>query len=219
MTSTGLINARIHDEDAVGELQIWRVHAGKPIKDPEEYRVCITCHARHHQLTKTKLPPAFDRSSSSAGSAASAMKRRQPCPHCPLPMKDAWLVMARWKREIPRERRRLPRFASNATGTTRAPLFWLSRQLTCKHTTPPRTASNRVLPATPSPRSFVMAGNNGPPVWSATTGTMEGSLMTRTQESVAKPATFRGLPRSGPRPDRVLWRIDLKPDQPTDLTT
>ncbi len=48
-------------EDVVEELDTG-VHAGKPIKNPREYRVCITCHDPHYQLTETKLPPAFDRS-------------------------------------------------------------------------------------------------------------------------------------------------------------
>ncbi len=48
-------------EDVVEELD-FGAHAGKPIKNPQEYRVCITCHGPHYQLAATKLPPAFDRS-------------------------------------------------------------------------------------------------------------------------------------------------------------
>ena len=47
-------------EDVVEKLDTG-VHAGKPIKDPREYRVCIACHNPHYQLTAAKLPPTFDR--------------------------------------------------------------------------------------------------------------------------------------------------------------
>ncbi len=36
------------------------VHAGKTVKDTEKYRDCITCHDPHYELSKAKLPPAFD---------------------------------------------------------------------------------------------------------------------------------------------------------------
>ena len=47
-------------EDVVEKLDTG-VHAGKPIKNAQEYRVCIACHDAHYQLTETKLPAAFDR--------------------------------------------------------------------------------------------------------------------------------------------------------------
>jgi nitrate reductase gamma subunit len=53
-------------EDVVEKLDTG-VHAGKPVKDPQEYRVCIACHDSHYQLTATKLPPAFDRSKPVSG--------------------------------------------------------------------------------------------------------------------------------------------------------
>ncbi|SPF40119.1 Nitrate reductase gamma subunit [Syntrophobacter sp. SbD1] len=38
------------------------VHAGERVKAPQEYRVCTACHDPHYQLTAKKLPPAFDQS-------------------------------------------------------------------------------------------------------------------------------------------------------------
>jgi predicted CXXCH cytochrome family protein len=35
-------------------------HAGKPVKDPNEYRVCITCHDPHRQPDSSKLSLGFD---------------------------------------------------------------------------------------------------------------------------------------------------------------
>ncbi len=48
-------------EDVIEELDTG-VHAGKPVKDTGEYRVCISCHDPHYQLSASKLSPAFDRS-------------------------------------------------------------------------------------------------------------------------------------------------------------
>ena len=39
-------------------------HAGKPVKDPNEYRVCITCHDPHRQPDSSKLSLGFDLSKS-----------------------------------------------------------------------------------------------------------------------------------------------------------
>jgi nitrate reductase gamma subunit len=35
-------------------------HGGKPVKEPQEYKVCVKCHDPHYQLSSTNPPPGFD---------------------------------------------------------------------------------------------------------------------------------------------------------------
>jgi len=48
-------------EDVVQDLDKG-THAGKPVKDPLEYKVCITCHDPHYQPQASMVSLGFDRS-------------------------------------------------------------------------------------------------------------------------------------------------------------
>ncbi len=62
------------------------LHAGKPIKDLVGYRVCISCHDPHYQLSATNLPPGFDPSKPVSGQCGACHAMQTALP--PLSLQD-----------------------------------------------------------------------------------------------------------------------------------
>ncbi len=204
-------------EDVVAELDTG-VHAGKPIKNPQEGRVCITCHDPHYQLTAAKLPPAFDRSKpvSRQCGVCHAMKTALPA----LSSADEGCMVCHRLVEAgdPGGTKKVAAFCFKCHGDYKGAALLAFPAIDLQAYGSSTHSRQSCLACHPKSAEFSHAGQK-----------RAACLVchNRHDEKVAHDAHIgvsceachlSGItPIRGLKPGKVLWRIDLKPGQPSDL--
>ena len=194
------------------------VHAGKPIKDPQEYRVCITCHDPHYQLTKTKLPPAFDRSKPVSRQCGVCHEKKTALPALSSADEGCMVCHGAVEAGDPEGTKKIAAFCFKCHGDYKSTALLAFPAIDLQAYDSSTHSKQSCLTCHPKSAEFGHGGQQR---------TACLVCHNRHDEKVAHDAHtgvsceachLSGItPIRGPRPDRVLWRIDLKPDQPTDL--
>jgi nitrate reductase gamma subunit len=204
-------------EDVVEELKTG-VHAGKPIKDPREIRVCITCHDPHYQLTEAKLPPAFDRSKPVSRQCGVCHANKTDLPSLSSADEGCMVCHRVVEAGDPNGAKKVAAFCFKCHGDYKSAALLSFPAIDLQAYGSSTHSKQSCLACHPKSAEFSHGGQER---------TACLACHNRHDEKVAHDAHIgvsceachlSGItPIRGPQPDRVLWRIDLKPDQPNDL--
>jgi nitrate reductase gamma subunit len=204
-------------EDAVEELDTG-VHAGKPIKDPREYRICITCHDAHYQLTETKLPPAFDRTKPVSRQCGVCHTEKTALPALSSADEGCMVCHGAVEAADPDGTKKIAAFCFKCHGDYKSTALLAFPAIDPQAYGSSTHSKQSCLTCHPKSAEFSHGGQER---------TACLVCHNRHDEKVTNDAHtgvsceachLSGItPIRGAQPDRVLWRIDMKQDQPSEL--
>jgi nitrate reductase gamma subunit len=192
------------------------IHAGKPVEPDKQYGACLGCHDPHYQLAGTRLPEAFVASQPVAGqcSVCHAMKTALPA----LPPADEGCMVCHRRVEAgdPDEAKKTTAFCIKCHGDRRASDYPILPAIDTQSYGSSAHAKLSCFACHPDSAEFNHAGRER-------TGCLH--CHNRHDEKVANDAhiavSCEACHLSGVAPvramDKVLWRIDRKPDRQSDV--